>query len=322
MSQHNRLLVLLMFVVLIGVVLVATGPLVHSPGRADALQAGFDAEFLSRPDGYSGLCDHYGFAFPEEPCQMAPGLMYKAVANGSVDVIDAFVTDGRIAAFDLVVLEDDRRFFPPYYAAPLVRGDTLKKYPEIKKVLNLLSDVISDDAMRQLNYEVDEKGAKPGDVARRFLAEKNLLASGDLSTKKRTGMIRIGSKPFTEQEILGEMMALLIESHTSLQVDCRLNLGGTMLCFNALSSGDIDIYPEYTGTGLVNILKRPASPDPDKSYRDVKRAFAAQYDLVWLKPFGFNNTYTLTMRKEHADRLGIQTISDLGKCLEVGDQRE
>jgi len=321
MSQRNRVLVLLGLVILIGIMLIAFGPAMRPPENGCSLRAGFDAEFLSRPDGYPGLCAHYGFTFPEEPCQMAPGLMYNAVANGSVDVIDAFATDGRIAAFDLVVLEDDRHFFPPYYAAPLVRGDTLQKYPQLEQVLDMLSGIISDEAMRRLNYEVDEDGLKPRDVARRFLEEKDLLNRNDAPTGDRSGVVRIGSKPFTEQEILGEMMALLIESHTSLQVDRRLNLGGTMLCFNALSSGDIDLYPEYTGTGLVNILKCSASPDPNESYRVVKQAFAERFELVWLKPFGFNNTYTLTMREEHARRLGIQTVSDLGQYLAAPDER-
>ncbi|MBN1589136.1 MAG: hypothetical protein JW888_06455 [Pirellulales bacterium] len=320
MSQRNRLLVILTSVILLGGALVVTGPFVHAPGRADTLRAGFDAEFISRRDGYPGLCAHYGFTFHEDPCQMAPGLMYNAVANGSVDVIDAFATDGRIEVFDLVILEDDRHFFPPYHAAPLVRGVTLKKYPELSRVLNRLSDVISDEAMRTLNRDVDENGAKPRDTARRFLVERNLLDADNLPDEDHAGVVRIGSKPFTEQEILGEMMALLIESHTWLQVERRLNLGGTMLCFNALSSGDIDLYPEYTGTGLVNILKRRANPDPNESYRIAKRAFAERFDLIWLKPFGFNNTYTLTMRREHARRLGVQTISELAQYLTEQDQ--
>ena len=97
----------------------------------------------------------------------------------------------------------------------------------------------------------------------------------------------------------------------NIAVDRRLNLGGTMICFNALQAGDLDLYAEYTGTGLVNILKQPVIADPDEAYRAVKQAFAERHGIVWLEPFGFNNTYTLTMRKAQAKRLGIETISDL-----------
>jgi glycine betaine/choline ABC-type transport system substrate-binding protein len=88
-----------------------------------------------------------------------------------------------------------------------------------------------------------------------------------------------------------------------------------MICFNALKAGDIDLYPEYTGTGLVNILKREVISDPNKAYDYVRQAFIDEYNLVWLQAFGFNNTYTLTMRTNHAKKLGIKTISDLANYL-------
>ncbi|MDY7033071.1 MAG: glycine betaine ABC transporter substrate-binding protein [Thermodesulfobacteriota bacterium] len=123
--------------------------------------------------------------------------------------------------------------------------------------------------------------------------------------------ITIGSKHFTEQEIIAEIMAQMIEMNTDMKVIRKFNLGGTMVCFNALKSGDIDLYAEYTGTGLVNILKRKAQNDPEEVYQVVKETFHEEFGLVWLKPFGFNNTYTLTMRKRHAEKLGIKRISDI-----------
>ena len=121
----------------------------------------------------------------------------------------------------------------------------------------------------------------------------------------------IGGKDFTEQSVLGEMLAILIEENSDLAVDRKLYLGGTMICFNALQAGDLDLYAEYTGTGLVNILKREPINDPDEAYAAVKDDFKDTYGLVWLKPFGFNNTYTLTMRKAQAEKLSIRTFSDL-----------
>lgn len=141
----------------------------------NVLQPGFDAEFLERPDGYPGLIRYYGFSFSKAPKQMDPGLMYKALSEGAVDVIDGFATDGRIRAYGLITLRDDKHFFPPYYAAPLIREDTLRKFPELGKVLDSLSGLISDDTMRQLNYKVDGKGERASDVAREFLLSRGLI---------------------------------------------------------------------------------------------------------------------------------------------------
>lgn len=142
---------------------------------ADRLQPGFDAEFRERPDGYPGLRRQYGFVFKKEPRQMDPGLMYKALAERAVDVIDGFATDGRIPAYHLVVLEDDRGFFPPYYAAPLVRGRTLAKYPELRAVLGRLAGLIDNKTMQRMNFAVDKEERRPADVAREFLGSRGLI---------------------------------------------------------------------------------------------------------------------------------------------------
>ena len=311
MSTRNRLLIV------IGVAIVAGLALLLSAGGggSDGLRAAFDAEFLTRPDGYPGLSELYGFRFAQEPMQMDPGLMYRAVSDGAVDVIDGFATDGRIPAYDLMVLDDDKHFFPPYYAAPLVRAETLKEHPEIERALSALAGAISDEAMQRLNYRVDEEGEKAADVARDFLASSGLLSADAAPRDGSAGKVTVGSKHFTEQEVLGEMMAALIECQSDVRVVRRLNLGGTMICFNALKSGDLDLYAEYTGTGLVNILKGDVVSDPDEAYREVKDAFAREYNLTWLEPFGFNNTYTLTMRRDQADALGIRSISELAHYI-------
>lgn len=284
--------------------------------RKGALTAAFDAEFLTRPDGYIGLRKHYDLAFPGEPKQMDPGLMYRAIADEAVDVIDGFATDGRIPAYDLVVLDDDKGFFPPYYAAPVVRVATLGAHPELADVLKRLGGRISNQTMQRLNFESDEKGRKAADIAREFLVQQGLIDEDAQPGSGSAGRVRIGSKHFTEQEILGEIMATLIECTTEIAVERKLNLGGTMICFNALKAGDLDLYAEYTGTGLVNILGRDVVADPDDAYAAVRTAFEDDYKLRWLAPFGFNNTYTLTMRAAHAKELGIRTISDLAAYLE------
>lgn len=122
--------------------------------------------------------------------------------------------------------------------------------------------------------------------------------------------VAVGSKAFTEQLIVGNMVALLLESK-GYPVTRKLGLGSTALAHAALVKGDIDVYVEYTGTGLVTILKQPASQDPQATYDAVKKLYAEQFHLIWAKPWGFNNTYALMMRKADADRLKITKISDL-----------
>ena len=148
--------------------------------NTDQLTAGFTAEFIERPDGFKGLTDAYGFHFASEPMQMDPGLMYKACADGDVDVICAFATDGRIAAYNLSTLEDDKKFFPPYYAAPLIRAQTLAKHPELKGVLNRLAGKLDNRTMQELNLQVDRKDnpRQARDVAREFLVRSGLIPAG------------------------------------------------------------------------------------------------------------------------------------------------
>jgi glycine betaine/choline ABC-type transport system substrate-binding protein len=130
---------------------------------------------MERSDGYPGLIKHYGWSLDKEPKGMDPGLMYKAIAEKDVDLICGFATDGRIPAFDLVMLEDDKQFFPPYYAAPVVRADALGKYSELRGILEKLAVKIDDKTMAQLNYEVDEKGRQAAEVAREFLQKEGLI---------------------------------------------------------------------------------------------------------------------------------------------------
>lgn len=141
----------------------------------DELGAGFDPAFLDRPDGYPGLTKFYGFKFTESPGQLAIGLMYRACAERKVDVIDAFSTDGRIAKFDLKILEDDKRFFPPYDAAFVVRGDMLRKHPSVRKALEQLAGKIDNQTMQKLNYAVDMENRLEAEVAREFLKSQGLL---------------------------------------------------------------------------------------------------------------------------------------------------
>jgi glycine betaine/choline ABC-type transport system substrate-binding protein len=127
------------------------------------------------------------------------------------------------------------------------------------------------------------------------------------STERR---VVVGSKNFTEQVILGEMLAQLLEAR-KVPVDRRLNLGGTFICHRALVSGDIDVYVEYTGTALTAILKEKATGDAEATYRRVREAYQSDLGLAWTEPFGFDNTFAIAMKPETAERLGVRRISDL-----------
>ena len=122
--------------------------------------------------------------------------------------------------------------------------------------------------------------------------------------------VTVASKDFTEQFILGEMYSLMLED-AGYTVERKLNLGGTPVTHQALLDGEIDVYPEYTGTGLLTVLKLGVMSDPQAVYDEVKADYAEQFSLVWLDPAPMNNTQALAMTKERASELGITTFSDM-----------
>lgn len=140
------------------------------------LRLGVGYEFLERPDGYKGLAAKYGFKFAEAPRVMDLGLLYRALQNNQVDMVAGSNTDGLIAALDLLVLEDDRHYFPPYDAVPIVRRATLERHPEVGAVLQKLSGRITADDMRRMNYAVDGEKKDAALVVKDFLARKSLLS--------------------------------------------------------------------------------------------------------------------------------------------------
>ncbi len=287
------------------------------PATEKGLLAGYTPEFMGREDGYLGLTSIYDLNIRN--VVISDAVMYKALYEKQLDVVSGYSTDGRIKAYDLVTLVDDKTIFPPYYAAPLVRQEVLNKYPELEPVFNLLSGHINDSIMTDMNYRVDVEKLLPESVARDFL-EKNGLYKNP--RHGNNGTIRLGSKIFGEQYILVEMYKMLIEGNTDLQVQTKTGLGGTKICFDALTNGEIDMYPEYTGTGLLVILQpsgkiiKQLSGNTDSTYGYVKEHFLQDYNLSWLKPIGFNNAYALMMRRHQAKELGIVTISDLKRVVD------
>jgi osmoprotectant transport system permease protein len=153
-----------------------------------------------------------------------------------------------------------------------------------------------------------------GAIQKRFSKLLCLLClvsvAATFSACSRTDRIVVGSKNFTEQVILGELLAQQIERKTDLRVDRKLNLGGTLICHEALAAGQIDTYVEYTGTALTAVLKEPPSNDSARVYDTVKEAYKNRFGIEWTEPLGFNNTFAIIVRKADAQALNLKTISD------------
>jgi osmoprotectant transport system substrate-binding protein len=141
---------------------------------ASQWRAGFGYEFMERPDGYRGLAAAYGLRFVEPPRVMDLGLLARALKDHQIDLAAGNTTDGLIPALDLVVLEDDRHYFPPYEAVPVVREQILQQHPEIAQILAGLAGEISDEEMQRLNYAVDGQHRDVKEVVRDFLQGKRL----------------------------------------------------------------------------------------------------------------------------------------------------
>lgn len=279
---------------------------------SSGLRAGFEPEFVGRADGYPKLVKTYGLNL--NTVVLSSALMYRAVKAGNVDLISGYSTDGRIKAYNLFTLEDDKNAFPPYYCTPIIRQALKNEHPEVAEALNLLAGRINDSIMTELNYRVDFDKAKPEDVARDFLQSLGIWRA-DRTDGGET--LVLGSKIFTEQYILTHMFSQLINGYTDFDTDIKTGLGGTKICFDALREGGIDLYPEYTGTGFLVILSPTDEEvdrlitDPPGLYDYVSKEFLKKYNIAWLKSLGFNNTYALMMREEMAQSLDLETITDL-----------
>ena len=138
-----------------------------------------------------------------------------------------------------------------------------------------------------------------------------LVGWGASCTKERP--ITVGSKNFTEQVILGEIVAQHLELRLSRAVDRKLNLGGTLLAHQALLNGEIDLYPEYTGTALTAILKLPPTADPAVSIATVREQYQQRFGVEWMEPLGFNNTFAMVVHGEVARKRHMATLSDAAR---------
>lgn len=139
-------------------------------------------------------------------------------------------------------------------------------------------------------------------------------AAEEPTAEEPAGKIVVGSKPFAEQYILGHMVVELLKAKTNLEVDgTKVGMGPTQILQPAIEKGEIDIFPEYTGTAWMDVLKQPLIPDRNELYEKTKAAYAEQFKIAWLEPLGFENNWAILIRKDTADATGAKTLSDLAQ---------
>lgn len=315
--RNQYLALLVTGLVLLAGIAAGCGGKQQAAGPIEKWTFATDHEFSVRPDGLPELQKVYGFAFDQVEI-MDLGVTYGALKDGKVAAAMGFATDGRIAAFDLVNLEDDKHFFPVYNPAPVVRKEVMDRHPELKELLGKISPLLDTQTMINLNAQVDVEQKDPKEVARQWLLEKGLIK--DQAPAPTKGKIVVGSKEFTEQLILGAITIQVLADAGYEAVD-KTGLAGTEVVRRALQSGEIDVYWEYTGTAwLVHLGHEEPLTDSEECFAKVKEEDLAKHNLVWLDYAPFDNTYTIMMRKSDAEALGIKTISDLARV--INEQRK
>jgi glycine betaine/choline ABC-type transport system substrate-binding protein len=243
------------------------------------------------------------------------GAIYGATADRDpCNYGEVFTTDGRIAALDLVVLEDDQSFFPLYNASPVFTEASYEPYAsELDALYEPVSSALDNDTMSGLNAQVSADGERPADVAQGFLDDNGFL-SGEATLEGAD--FTVGSKDFDEQLILGNISLLLLEDAGASVTD-EINVGGTDTTRAALESEEIDHYWEYNGTAWISFFgETDPIIDPIEQYEVVRDRDLEESGLVWLAPTPFNNTYGIAMSQEAYDELGTDTISEMGALLE------
>ncbi|MCW2928283.1 MAG: hypothetical protein JWM86_2251 [Thermoleophilia bacterium] len=261
----------------------------------------------TRDDGLPILKRIYGIRFGKVQT-LENGIKYQALMDGKVDAVFGFETDGQIGANDLVVLRDDRAAWPPYHAAPMVRDEFAGRAgAAFAPTVDSVSRLLDAKTMRRLNAEVDEHHREPADVAREFLGTHGMLKKGPRP------LVRIGSKDFTEQFLLGELYAQALEAR-GFPIERKLGLGATAVADGAVKRGDVDIYPEYTGTAWTAVLKRDVTPGtPSQDIWSGVRDGYAKRGMQVLAPTPFSNGNAIVVTKATAKRLELESLSQLAK---------
>lgn len=296
-----------------------TGCSADDPSEPETLiRIAANEEFIVHEEGLTLLEEKYGLVF-DQVHEMSLGLTHEALCSGDVDAAIGFSTDGKMKELELVKLLDDKNIFPACNTAPVVREDTLKRYPHIEEILSEISPLIDNRTMVELNYRADLEGVEPPAVARYWLLDKGLIEdnsegnSNDITGNEEP--VVIGSKEFVEQELLG-YIAYYALKNAGIPVQVHDPVAGTEAIRLRLLIGEIDLYWDYTGVVWSEIyLKDEKITDPGYVYRRVAEKDAKK-GLIWLDYAPLNKTYIIMMRRDQAHEYGISTISDFSTWVE------
>jgi osmoprotectant transport system substrate-binding protein len=250
-----------------------------------------DSEGGFREDVLPLVKTTYGLEFTNTQ-QLGYELIPPAVKSGQCDVGIVYSTAGLISKNDLKVLEDDKQAFGAYTPAPTIKTSNLAKYPTLQADLKQLTDALDTDTITELNARVDVDKETADKVASDFLKEKGIVKDTPTGTGK--GAITVGSKLDTEAQLLGLMMIQTLENK-GYEVTNKIKTGNTDITRTALLNGDIDIYWEFTSSGL-NIVNQKPIGDPQAAYAKVKELDAAN-GVTWLESAKMNDTYALAVKK-------------------------
>ena len=252
------------------------------------------------------------------PAATAPPIVFKALDaggplttgaldSGDIQIALLFSSQGIIAQKGWIILADDKKLQPVDNLVPVVRTD-IAKTPGVSEALNKVSAALTTDELSKLNLEVDVDKKDPADVAKEFLTEKNLIGEANGSDGLAGVKVIVGSANFSEQEIVANMYALILQNN-SADVTTKFKLGSREVVAPALENGDIDVYPEYVGTYLTFLGGTPSS-DLDKTVADL-RAAAEPKGITVLDPSPAEDVNALVVTKATADKYSLVNISDL-----------
>jgi glycine betaine/choline ABC-type transport system substrate-binding protein len=263
-------------------------------------------EFKTRVDGIPGLKKNYGVEFGKYTVTDVGGpVTVNALKRGQVDAVDLFTTDPAIEANDFVILEDPKSNFAAQNIVPIVNKE--KVTDGVKTVLNGIQAKLTTDGLGSLIGEVANDKKDPADVAKGWLTENGLDATG---TSAKGVSLTVGSANFPENVILAEIYAGALTAQGAT-VQTKLNIGSREKYYPALESGSLDLFPEYTGTILSFISEGATATSPDDVYAALTKALPA--NLVALDQAEAQDSDAVVVTKETAEKFDLTTIGDLAK---------
>ena len=263
-------------------------------------------EFKTRPDGIPGLKKNYGVSFGKYTVTDVGGpVTVNALKRGQVDAVDLFTTDPSIAANNFVILQDPKSNFAAQNVVPLITKS--KATAGVKQVINGIQAKLTTQALGALLGKVVNDKADPADVAKTFLSDNGLDATG---TAAKGVSLTVGSANFPENVILGDIYAQALQAQGAT-VKTKPNIGARPKYYPALKSGSLDLFPEYTGSILAFLDKNATATSSGDVYAALAKALPS--NLIELDQAEAQDSDAIVVTKQTADKYKLSTIADLAK---------